>query len=675
MSENRFVPELQFASPVLDEREAEARSRLTADAQETPQQGLQPETRTKTNSDGSIVQFNNKNQIEKLTRANGTVLELSYDAGGVCNRVVETRASGRMTWSKDADSNRWRSMQVIGAQRIGMQVTEDGQTSYKNTLGGEVKIHGDGSFHRQNINNSSSDVDTKGKVTTTTTADGTIYKSTYDGDRLVAITETPKTGQPIQWQWNEKADGFKAGERIRRNFQTNEWSDLTYVESDNHNHVTDIHYASGAWRHFGWHGHHVVEVAEISASGDREVWKKVKGKDNWSNGTTTEARKDIQVTRDGEYSFVKADGNRHIARFEGNEDQRLAKDIELGKGVEEARTNLLRLAESNITDRAELARFKADIETFEARAKAQRLKEDQVATTYRELQKLFNPNAEASETAPYLPQAERTELAKQVLHHVAYPRSIDQGFHQTCNVSTVQVVLAATKPEYMANVVRQVAETGKYKTSQNVVVAPDAGSLKPDFEARMANVYSTTTGERTYASQIFQITAVNSYYAANDPKNVYKQIEPTAPNDTGERLIDTTTGNEFSREPELTNDKLAEISKQITGEDLPILEHTDVVDSRTIRFSSEKEMREKFEQQQKAGRMPFILMVHTRHDPFWHDNGEGRAGGFGGWHVVTIWDMDAKGRLLMDNQWGRGSDHEGLRRVPLSLMYSATRRP
>lgn len=671
MGANKFVSELQFASPILDEREAEARSRLSAEAQEKQQPSHDAEPRVKENADGSIVQFNDKNQIEKLTRANGTVLELAYDAGGVCHRIVETRPNGQMIWNKDAGGDRWRSMQVIGAQRIGMQVTEDGQTSYKNTLGGEVKVHGDGSFHRQNINNSSSDVDPKGKVTSTTTAAGTTYRSTYDGDKLVAITETPKSGQPNQWQWDEKTDGFLSGDRIRRNFKINEWSDLTFVESDKHHHITDIHYANGASRHFKWTGHHVVAVEETSASGDREIWTKITHSDNWTNGTTKEMRKDLQVTRDGEYSFVRADGNRHIARFEGNEDQRLARDVELGKGVEAARAHLLKLAEANITDGAELAHFRADIDIFEARAKAQRLQESQVVATYSELQKIFQPD----QAAPFLPQSERNDLAKQVLHHVAYPRSIDQGFHNSCNVTTVQVVLAATKPESMANVVRQVAETGKYTTSQNVVVAPDAGSLKRDFEARMANVYSTTTGERTYASQLFQIAAVNSYYAANETQYIYKQVEPTAPDDTGERLIDTTTGNEFSRQPELTNDKLAEISKQITGADLPILEHTDLTDKRTIQFGSEQQLKEKIEQQQKAGKMPVILMVHTRHDPFWRENGEGRAGGFGGWHVVTIWDMDDKGRLLMDNQWGLGNDHEGLRRVPLSLMYGATRHP
>lgn len=666
------VSEFRFAVPQLDERSAEARSNLLNDSQQPPEKQEPGNPKIKKNPDGSIVQFNDKDQIEKITRTNGTVIECGYDQNGVRNRIIENKPSGRFIWTKDAGNDRWRSMQVVGAQRIKMSVAENGETAYENTLGGRITVRGDGSFRRVNLDNSFADVDAKGRADAVTLADGKRFQYKYDGDKVAALVETPPSGATIEWKQDENDSAvFRAGDRTRRHLQINEWIEHAFVELDRQQQVTEIRYLNGSLRQFTHENGRLKSVTDINTAGERETWTRIKDSDKWTNGTATDLRKDARVSVDGDYSYVEADGNRHIWRFEGTEDKRLATDVALGKSVEEARAKLLELAAVHLTDESDLTRFKGAIETFEARAKAQRLKEEQLATTYKELQKIFHPD----EQPPFLSQTDRNDVAKQLMLHLARPRTIDQGFHNTCNVTSLQIVLAATKPEYVVNLVRQVANTGKYTTSQNVLVAPDAQSLQRDFESRIAKAYATSTGERTYASHLFQVAAVNSFYSAKQPHMVYRQQEPTAPDDTGERLIDTKNNTETSRQPELTNDMLAEISRQITGEDVAILSHTDLTDQRVMRFSTEQELREKVEARKIAGTLPAILMVHTRNDPFWKENGEGRAGGFGGWHVVTIWDIDHAGRILLDNQWGLGSDHEGLRRLPLSVVFGATRRP
>jgi hypothetical protein len=39
---------------------------------------------------------------------------------------------------------------------------------------------------------------------------------------------------------------------------------------------------------------------------------------------------------------------------------------------------------------------------------------------------------------------------------------------------------------------------------------------------------------------------------------------------------------------------------------------------------------------------------------------------------VTVWDVDSESRALVDNQWGRKSDYESLRRLPMRKLYEST---
>ncbi len=71
--------------------------------------------------------------------------------------------------------------------------------------------------------------------------------------------------------------------------------------------------------------------------------------------------------------------------------------------------------------------------------------------------------------------------------------------------------------------------------------------------------------------------------------------------------------------------------------------------------------------------MPLIVWVDTNMEPFWTDSGAGKAGGSGGGHVVTITDYNPgpPARVTVDNQWGKGADHDATRPISVHDLYQA----
>src|SRR5258706_14041011 len=66
-----------------------------------------------------------------------------------------------------------------------------------------------------------------------------------------------------------------------------------------------------------------------------------------------------------------------------------------------------------------------------------------------------------------LTEADRVRVAKQVMSQEATPTSIDQGRHNTCNVTTVEERTYTRNPSEAAKLVEQVATTGAYETKDH----------------------------------------------------------------------------------------------------------------------------------------------------------------------------------------------------------------
>lgn len=205
------------------------------------------------------------------------------------------------------------------------------------------------------------------------------------------------------------------------------------------------------------------------------------------------------------------------------------------------------------------------------------------------------------------------------------------------------------------------------------------------------------SGGRSYASQIFQVAAVNIYHQRNGNLR-YEQREPSGENgDTGERLVDYSVsppkdgpslydrimGKDsefFYTRPLLGGKEIIDIGNQISdnnGKDWYFAERNSPVDG-VPKVGSQEELLAQLANAAKSGQFPIVLRVNTNNEPFLTDSGAGAAGGSGGWHVVTVMDFvdGSPPRVMVDNQWDRSSDHTNRDYgVPLPVLFKAMQEP
>lgn len=386
-------------------------------------------------------------------------------------------------------------------------------------------------------------------------------------------------------------------------------------------------------------------------------------------------------------------------------DEARLRDIQENREVLRESGRLERALENKIADPQARERIREDMEAFERRAATTQppLSPEEVARTYREVTRLLEArdNPELPVTA-----ADRAVLAEQILYHAAYPSTVDQGQHSTCNVATIENRMFARNPSAAAELIRQVATEGQYVTRgqppHTIEINPDSlGKHPPDGEE---SHNPPADGKRSYASQIFQITAANVYNQTHELQirdgdgNVlrtypagtveYRHFESpgSRPPRATEALVDRRTGepirdadNHIIDYPNLADDPHVDIYNEITGANPPergiFLANDSLISGageRVTRFESQDELIQELRRAEDEGRMPIILKVHTAGEPFYTDSGAGMAGGSGGAHVVTVTDYNPDtGYVEIDNQWGSEADHA----IHINELYRATLPP
>lgn len=377
-------------------------------------------------------------------------------------------------------------------------------------------------------------------------------------------------------------------------------------------------------------------------------------------------------------------------------------------------------ADAKIANPEERAKFHKDMQAFEDRMhkqaeernksideqvkkgeitpeKAAQMKAEAEKKATEELAKTYEATSRILEAPdnPKLPlkEKDRVAIAEQIMHQAANPTSVDQGFHNTCNVTTIETKLYTTDPSKAAEIVANVATTGKHRVPgpPPTDVEVDPKSLIADKEARNN---PPADGQRSHASQIFEVTAVNIHYTmennkTNPPGKIrYEQHEPGKAPDTGERLMDYSTNppkrvqsknddGKIIDSPEVTNDQLLGIEKQIRGGDSKdrLLSNLDG-DASANKINDAAQLNTELARLKKEGKLPVTIMVHTDNYPFHSDGGES-AGGKGGWHVVTVTDYNPgpPATVQMDNQWGSGADKFGDKALPVTDLFNAMRDP
>ncbi len=345
------------------------------------------------------------------------------------------------------------------------------------------------------------------------------------------------------------------------------------------------------------------------------------------------------------------------------------------------RRKLENLAEEKIADPEKRAKFKADMLRFEERAAKENpaISASEISKTYRQAERLLS----ATGNKP-LKEAERLNVAEQAMSQCARPTSIDQGGHETCNMTTVECKTYTDHPAAAMKLVTDVATTGEYTGTDGTHV-----KINPAAADAESKENPPADGDRSHASLIFQVTAVNLYYQQQpleytDARGLTRYVPPgkveykqvpdkpgTVPPSGGERLIDHTTDPPTTimkdwvkkipeDSPSIDDRAMVDVPVIITGkhDTVMIANEHDANAPGVTTFKTEEEMKDAIKQAKDENKMPVIFKVHSGQEPFFHDSGDGKAGGSGGWHVVTITDYDPKtGKAKVDNQWGSSSDH------------------
>lgn len=303
---------------------------------------------------------------------------------------------------------------------------------------------------------------------------------------------------------------------------------------------------------------------------------------------------ELRKTADGKYEVADAGKDNFKPVADGDPRGEMAK--------------LKDLADQKIKDPAERAQFEADMNKFASRQ--QELKErfekqgmspeeaskraaDEVGKTYKQVEKLLT--APDNPKLPHIKEKDRIQLAEQVMHQAATPTDVSQGSYNTCNVTVIESQSYSKNPSEAARLVTDIVTEGKYTSNGNPPTTVEVGKdINPDSLKRHGdsnNPYVPGENNRSFASQIYEVTAVNVHYAkenakTNPPGQIrYEQRDPgpdSGPNgDNGERLYDYSkkdpkTGKvpaevmldkEPVRSPDLTPQEIANLSRDLNAPD------------------------------------------------------------------------------------------------------------
>ncbi|HEY9715417.1 MAG TPA: hypothetical protein V6C72_18230 [Chroococcales cyanobacterium] len=378
------------------------------------------------------------------------------------------------------------------------------------------------------------------------------------------------------------------------------------------------------------------------------------------------------------------------------------------KKLDDEITKLEKGMDKSSAEYKHLEDMRQNMETFEMRAVSQNppLSPSEVAAVYKDVTTLIT-----TKDGPNVPvnQANRVLAAEQLMMHAADPHTIDQGARGTCNVTTVEARMFTKNPSAASGLITEVATTGEFQypcTTQHIKIDKDSLQFHQNKYGKVEeSSIPPADGDRSYASQIFQVAAVNvayqdgpvtvSDYDGTEHKYApgtveYRQQDGKPdgkPPHSGDVLWDVAAnkpvtvkdkdGNDVPvHSPSVDDDQIVDAYQKIagSGDEKFYLINKDFVDgdgSKVNTFTSEAELKQKIEDAQKNGKLPLILAVNSGQEPFFTDSGGGAAGGAGGGHVVTIEGIDKDGKVIINNQWGADSKHS----VDLHELYMATFKP
>ncbi len=257
-------------------------------------------------------------------------------------------------------------------------------------------------------------------------------------------------------------------------------------------------------------------------------------------------------------------------------------------------------------------------------------------------------------------------LCQQILKQAAYPYLINQGDYKTCQVAALEFRTYLRNPGQAMHLVAEVARTGNYRCADG-----DGSPIVIDRQSLLPLPLSEDPykGEyRSYASQIFQLTAANVFWQRMNRTEDYKWVPRGAiryehwaagPDLCYERLVDYSGSrpHKIDTSPCLSVQNLEEINAHITGR----LEYFALG-----REQTEQSLRAILLERQRAGVLPLVMSVHSGNPPF-QTAQAAAAGRKGAWHAIAITHFESgRDHVFVFNPWGWTRQRDGLSLKDLS---------
>ncbi|MDZ4833773.1 MAG: hypothetical protein SGJ27_08330 [Candidatus Melainabacteria bacterium] len=478
-------------------------------------------------------------------RPDGSSLEASL-RGRVVESLKETRLEGgkatTVTWTKSGEQ--WLSDQTPSSSRTALSLGENGDLSFcqsdgkltVETKNGELHIttggvkdsydrHGqrvkiestDGSRQLEYIRDASG-VSAYSRVTTTNGDVQIIWSKNGSSDEWISekLTETRKDLKVLvdgTLQFVDK-DGKRVKETISR-------ERITYNSSNLPELVT---FPSGAQRKFVYDQNGLSKFSDtipIKGGGQHElVWERVvDGSFASTRDGKVYRREQVSVSDDADVKYLSADKQAHEAKVRDIDRIARGEFVLSSESIVEARNRLVEaVKKSGLRE----DRFNKWIKEFEENAVRDKTAPERIVKTMNNLSDILS----ATDKSIYFDSGELKGIVETGMHNIARYLEIDQGSHPTCNVTSVEVVAARSYPDEYSRLLKEVALSGNWTTSEGKTSTPTTAykgtepggkaqvynSLKPGKDELKYSVDKPDCGDRNLASQIVQMTLINTMY-------------------------------------------------------------------------------------------------------------------------------------------------------------------
>lgn len=367
----------------------------------------------------------------------------------------------------------------------------------------------------------------------------------------------------------------------------------------------------------------------------------------------TEARKDLPESKDPETLVTVTDmKNARPERTAGRDSH--AKTLDLSDPIYPRSAEAQHLSHSldkavkdgRLSEQSK-ERFEHCMRQLEHRAQERHMPTSELQNAYKQAARLLDAKDGA------VPPKERAVLALQMMNHAAYPTCIDQGGHMTCNVTSVEELTFTKCPSKAMEVIATTALHGQWRAPDGKLIRIDSGSLQPGLEEAKSVAHGTPIDhKRSYASQIFQVVAVNDGLQRRNPPEFYHNL----PNATGttEEVVDAH-GRTRRNVPGMPNDEIQDVCTNITGDTRNLIHRRnpdDPIDPHLVQVKDVNDLRFHLSRLDNQHDFPIIAFMNSDARAI---RGSGNPSAAS--HVVCIIGYDQEThKVRISNFWGKNKE-------------------